>query len=614
MNIQRLALLLAGLFCVILAPPHAEAQLTGLKYIGGVSPHYATLEDAIADLNTQGVGDGGVTFLIRDGVYEENDNLIISDVDATSESPVVFRPDVDAIVAINVTITGEFSSAFRIHNSDHITFNGSPHESVQDTRNMTVSGYRNADDDVFVFWLSNGSDNCSLDNLIIHSISEPPYDSGWSTPVYCSTYQVPQPSLGMDSFILSNCEIVGGSTFGVFLDCDTGMELRDFRIAGNTIRDWQKMGIKLDANVVDCDIEGNQIYQTFEMARSSVYGISVGGTNSGTNIHHNYIHDLRHSELSGSKGIYLYGNSDGNVVYDNIVYLFPGISANSSVCLNISSGDGTNNRFLYNTLYMGGVDTRGTKSYCLRSSRELTDHELKNNIILNERTGGDPDDGHYALRINAADAFAESDYNFLSVNSEEPLDNRFVAMIGTELYNTLADLLAAPGYAPRDEHSLSGDPGLNMEDLHLESGSACIEAGTPLVGITTDIDYDLRDPVTPDMGADEYVESGGLADEDLFAVQNAGFLRCVPNPCAEGSRGAAIHFRLAEQAQVEVAICDLQGRLLRLLLVGLQAAGNHVVQWDGRSENGAALPAGAYFCRIKINGGLVESTRMILLR
>ncbi len=611
MTTQRFPLLFAGLALAMLAPWPADAQLTGLKYIGGVSPDYATLEEAIADLNAQGVGSGGVTFLIRDGVYDENDNLVISDVAALPESPIVFRPDVDAVVEINVPITGDFSSAFRIHNSDHITFNGTPHEANEESRNMTVNGYRNADDDVFVFWLSNGSDHCSLENMIIRSISQPPYDSGWSTPVYCSTYQVTQPPVGMDSFGLANCEVVGGSSFGVFLDCDTGMELRDAHLVGNTIRDWQKMGIKLDANVVDCDIEGNEIYQTFEMARSSVYGISIGGGNSGTSIHHNYIHDLKHSEMSGAKGINLYGDSNGNLVYDNIIYLVPGLMANSSVCVNISSGDGTNNRFFYNTLYMGGIDTRGTKSYCLKSLREVTDYQLKDNIMLNERTGGDPDDGHYALRIGGVQAFGESDYNFLSVNSEDASDNRYVAMIGDDLYNTLAELQAAPGYAPREEHSLTGDPELQMEDLHLQSGSECIGAGTPIPGITTDIDYDLRDLIGPDMGADEYVEAGGLEDEGLFAETRRGRVRCAPNP---STPGAAVHFRLAEQAEVGIEICDLQGRVLCVLVTGPKAAGEHAIRWDGRAENGAAVPAGAYFCRMKIDGGWVESARMILLR
>jgi len=43
-------------------------------------------------------------------------------------------------------------------------------------------------------------------------------------------------------------------------------------------------------------------------------------------------------------------------------------------------------------------------------------------------------------------------------------------------------------------------------DLHLENGSPCIGTGTPISGIGFDIDGDPRDPVYPDIGADEFAE------------------------------------------------------------------------------------------------------------
>jgi len=46
----------------------AQAQLNGTYTIGGASPAYATLGDAISDLNGSGVN-GAVIFNIRDGVY-----------------------------------------------------------------------------------------------------------------------------------------------------------------------------------------------------------------------------------------------------------------------------------------------------------------------------------------------------------------------------------------------------------------------------------------------------------------------------------------------------------------------------------------------------------------
>ena len=47
---------------LMLLPSLSHAQLTGIKYIGGTSPDYTTIESAINDLNSQGVGTGGVNF------------------------------------------------------------------------------------------------------------------------------------------------------------------------------------------------------------------------------------------------------------------------------------------------------------------------------------------------------------------------------------------------------------------------------------------------------------------------------------------------------------------------------------------------------------------------
>ncbi len=498
------------LLCLLmLLPSLSHAQLTGIKYIGGTSPDYATIESAINDLNSQGVGTGGVTFLIRNGIYPENDNLTILDVAATESNPVIFQPDVGATVEINITITGDYSCGLKIHNSDYITFNGTAYNSEDGSRDMTINGYRNNDEDMFVFWLANGSDNITLENLIVNSISVAT-NTGWSTPVYCSTYGVTSPLVGIDSFTLSNCEVVGGSTYGVYMDGDPGIQLSNFNIINNDVHDFQKYGIFIFTDVADCNVEKNEVYQTFDEARSSVYGIRAGSSScSGTTkIHNNYIHDLKHSENSGCRGIFITSDSHDNLVYNNIIYLVPGLTANTSYCIYLSSGDATNNQIYYNTLYMGGVCNREYPDfYCIKIYKDTSDNILKNNILINERTGNVGGNDHCALYLKTASSFAESDHNFLTVNSEDPSDNRFVARVGSNYYNTLTDLQSSSGYAPRDVNSLTGDPDLSFPDLHLNSNSPCIGQATPIAGITTDIDYDPRNAINPDIGADEYISN-----------------------------------------------------------------------------------------------------------
>ena len=564
------------------------SPLSGIKTIGGTTPDYTTIEEAINDLTLKGVGSGGVNFLIRDGVYNENDNMTILDVPGVVTGQVLFQPDTNATVEVNIDIVGNFSSAFKIHNSKYIKFSGIPYGSTDTSlKNMTINGNRNGTDDVFVFWVANGSHNCTLTNLNINSNS-PATDTGWSPPVYVSTYQVTSPNVGIDSFRLTDSNLVGGTTFGLFMDGEVGKEFTNFYIARNTIVDWQKFGIYLKSQIHDCEIESNEIYQTFDYARSSVYGISIHSTITGTKFHHNYIHNLKHSELSGPTGIYMYGGASDNLIYNNIVHLTPRETANSSKCMGVSwSGEGTGNEIYYNTFYMGGVDTRGTNSYCLDIDNELAGLLVKNNLLLNERTGGDGTNGHYAISLELATSCSESDYNFISVNSTDPSDNRYVAEVNELPYNTLADLQAAPNYAPRDVNSITGNPDLNMTDFHLTATSNCIGAATTIVGITTDFDWEIRDTSTPDIGADEF-DAVSSVDE----VSLATHLKNYPNPFYQFT---TISFTTYQNAPVLLEIYNTNGQHIQTLINKTMPAGNHKIVWNITDNEVAKTNSGLYF-------------------
>ena len=72
-----------------------------------------------------------------------------------------------------------------------------------------------------------------------------------------------------------------------------------------------------------------------------------------------------------------------------------------------------------------------------------------------------------------------------------------------------------------DPHGMCADPALiDTYDLHLRPYSKCITEGTPVPGITTDIDGDPRDPLRPDIGADEY-GGGWVAETRLPEVSGA---------------------------------------------------------------------------------------------
>jgi len=565
--------------------------LFGIKTIGGNAPDYTNIETAINELNTRGIGPGGVHFLIRDGIYNENENLVIENAEASSSKPVIFQPDTAANVEININLSNGNNSAFKIYNSDYISFDGSPYGSGNNSQNMSINGINNNNDDSAIFRITNGSDYCSLKNLKINSI-DGSSGTGFATPVYCSTNDTPTLSNNISFFKLENCNITGGLTYGIFLDGSTDKIVTSATLISNTIVNWQGFGIYLSDAVTKTNIEANEIYQTFTNASDNVCGINIGGGTSLTRFHHNYIHDLKHHVTASAEGIALDGASNGNLFYNNIVALSPGDQADTSTCMSISAtGNGINNKIFNNTFYMGGTNTVTANSYCLQIANETAGHVVKNNILSNERIGTDSSNEHVALALSVATSCVESNFNFLSVGSNATTDNRYVAKVNNTLLNTLADLQNTSGYVPRDINSITGISGLNLTDFHLTSSSICIGKGIPVSGILTDFDYESRDASRPDIGADEsnYTGIEGSVYTHKITIKN------YPNPF---NTATEISFNLIKSTFIKVEIVDLNGKLINTLLNKNMPAGKHKTTWNGENKNGRNVSSGLYFCRL----------------
>ena len=65
--------------------------------------------------------------------------------------------------------------------------------------------------------------------------------------------------------------------------------------------------------------------------------------------------------------------------------------------------------------------------------------------------------------------------------------------------------------------------------------------------------------------------------------------------------------------QVNLAIYDPAGRLVRQLVLGQVETGSQSVLWDGRDNQGRSLGSGVYFARITI-GDFAGSQKLTLIR
>jgi len=105
---------------------------------------------------------------------------------------------------------------------------------------------------------------------------------------------------------------------------------------------------------------------------------------------------------------------------------------------------------------------------------------------------------------------------------------------------------------------------------------------------------------------------GTGVDEDLPAVPATFALhQNVPNPF---NPYTVVRYDVpAGGADVRIAVYDVSGRQVAVLVDGHMPEGRREVAWDGRGMSGAQVATGVYFCRMSA-GDFIESRKMVLLQ
>ena len=83
-----------------------------------------------------------------------------------------------------------------------------------------------------------------------------------------------------------------------------------------------------------------------------------------------------------------------------------------------------------------------------------------------------------------------------------------------------------------------------------------------------------------------------------------------PNPF---NPQTSVEFTLAEAGVVELAVFDLQGRLIRMLDQEYRSAGRYRVTWSGQDGDGHGVPSGVYLCRL-LAAGESHTAKLMLVK
>jgi hypothetical protein len=438
-----------------------NAQLNGTYTIGGASPSYSTVAEAVDSLNKKGVN-GAVNFHIRSGNY--NAQFTIKKISgASATNTITFKPD----PANTSTATIQFNNStaadnyvIRLKSAKYISFdslsigNTSAGQyatviAFNDTcehisfTNSTIQGSSRYPTSVStaLIWDERGtthnSHNVTFENNEI-------LNGAYSFYIYGASSSI---TLQQDKWIIKNNRITGWGYYAIYSYYNRNIEIVNNTITSGTNVYFFARSLYLYYNGTPT-ITGNTIYNG---ANGYGYGLYMancfGLSNNRNDISNNSIH-----VIGAQYGMYITGCNYSDVYFN-------------TVRIN------------------GGTSTNTTTAYLNLTSTS----NFKNNILVNMSN---------SKVMNSLGNSLLPDYN----NYHSPVKS--AAIIGA--------------------NSMSVDPMfVSPIDLHIQNVQLNAKALT-ITGISTDIDGETRKTST-DIGADEFdPDSLDAAALDLKSVYCAG--------------------------------------------------------------------------------------------
>ena len=328
-----------------------------------------------------------------------------------------------------------------------------------------------------------------------------------------STYSVNRVHSGAEAGIWIS-ESADGIYSGNVLHADRGVHL--FGSAGpridNNVITGDIMGIDVSGAGPDRVIRSNAIQLTGTSAFVGQYtGINLAGASGSTRIEGNTIFARNAHPTSGGnlRGIALGNNNAGEVwIANNMISFQLGNdgSAGSRGLFGISHsgvlGVTAQYHIVHNSILIGQNNGTGVQAAVGTTvTNNPAVYTFQNNLLLNLKTGGNA----YALYWNAGESGSgslSSDFNNLYAPGGS------VAYRGGNTYTDLGGWQAA---SVQDASSVSKNVNFVAEDdlrLDGESVEDTDLFGTAVPMITEDIDGNLRNPNTPQMGAHEAIAAG----------------------------------------------------------------------------------------------------------
>ncbi len=278
----------------------------------------------------------------------------------------------------------------------------------------------------------------------------------------------------------------------------------------------------------------------------------------------------------------------------------------------LSNPQGTNLGYAYGDEFNNTIQVDGYRQL-FTTSNASRDSLMRNHDVIAFKCGYES--GWMWLTSDAELEAAKADYRAMRDFFDQHPEKRFVVVTQPPI-NCNADYVDARRDRARQLANylkstsfLSGHPNVFCFDLfdRLARPDNASDSCRNTLRYEYEPDHSTADPhpnelagkdIGPDFALflyDVAVGSGQTAVQPDLALPLIQLAPAAPNPF---NPRTTLRFTLARSARARLSIYDLAGRLVKTLVDGQQATGDHAVTWDGCDTSGRAVATGAYVVRL----------------
>lgn len=455
----------------------AYEPLCGIYHIGGSSPDFATFTEAVYGLENWGIS-CPVTFIVEPGVY--NEQIRITEIDgADATNTITFIGNGNAVLSYAPSISAE-RYVLKLDTAKYIRF-----------EDLTIEAEASATYG-FVVHMMNGCEDIQFTNCTINTNATSTSTNYAGIVGSGSATSAITGGNAVNNLLLDGNTINGGY-YGIVLYSTSANPMSDHVIINNTLNDFYYYGTYVYYNnqpiVSSNTFNGRTAATTSTSARAIHFAYAYGPWE----ISKNNMNNL------GLYGVYLTSCTSAttpSIVVNNMIA--GGFTSTSTTAAGLYVGSSDKINIWNNSINFDGL--AGRSAYILATATNI---DFRNNSLAFTGTGAG-----YAEYSASVSSFTAHDYNnYYSTGAN------FV-FYGLDRAD-LATLQSVNLPAGNDLNSQVGNPFYySATNLHA-STTQLWGSGTPIPSVIDDIDGDLRDPVNPAIGADEYTP----ANIDAAVVQ-----------------------------------------------------------------------------------------------